>query len=199
MEKKEAGLDFEGLGEAVVPNGEIGATDFFGERELGSDHAVGKAGGEVSDIHQTPALGGGGAGDYDHFIEVCFGGGFKQKGNIDGEPGIAGLLPGCPRQGEPGAADGGMQDGLEGLSLYWIREDNGPKGRPLQDSAGVEHSGAKMIPDPIQDGRIRGSELPSAAVCVKSLKCRVGRDQTAGKVSLACGNSSRDTQYWHAQ
>ena len=70
-------LGFEGLGKAVVPDDEIGAVDFCGERKLGSDHAIGEAGGELASIHETPALREGRTGNHDDFIEVCFGGGFK--------------------------------------------------------------------------------------------------------------------------
>ena len=74
---EEPGLDLEGLGKAVVPNGEIGATDLLRKGELGGDHAFGEAGQKVADFHEAPALGGGGAGNDEDFIEVGLSGCFK--------------------------------------------------------------------------------------------------------------------------
>jgi hypothetical protein len=34
----------------------------------------------------------------------------------------------------------------------------------LQDSAGVEDSGAKMVPDGAENGRVRGGQLAGTAV-----------------------------------
>lgn len=164
MEGEEARLGLEGIFEAVIPDDEVGAVNLCGEGELGNNHAFGEAGGEMADVRETPALGEGGAGDYDDFIEVVFGGGFKQKGDIDGKPGVAGQLADRLRKAEPCGADGGMKDSLEVFSLTRIGKDNGPKGRALQDSAGVEDSGAKMVPDGAENGRVRGGQLAGTAV-----------------------------------
>jgi len=142
----------------------MSAVDLRGEGELGGDHAIGEGGGEVADVHEAPALGEGGTGNYDDFIEMGFSGGFKQKGDINGEPGVAGLPADRSCKAEPCGADSGMKDGLKGFSLIRISKDNGPKGRALQDPAGVEYSGAKMVADGAKDGRVRSSQLAGAAV-----------------------------------
>lgn len=131
MGGEEPGLGLEGGGKAIVPDGEIGTVDLCREGELGGDHAIGEGGGEVAILDEAAALRGGGASNDDDFIEVRFGGRFKQKGNIDGEPGIAGrllLLADRSHKIEPGPADGRVKDGLERLALRWIGKDNGAKG-----------------------------------------------------------------------
>ena len=77
MKGEEAGLEIEGLAGAVIPYGEISASDFFSEGELGGDHVFGERGREAAGIDEAGELGAWRAGDYDDFIEVGFGGGFK--------------------------------------------------------------------------------------------------------------------------
>jgi hypothetical protein len=191
---EEASLGFEGRGKAVVPDGEIGAGDLFGEGELGGDHAFSKAGREAADIDETPALGEGGAGDGDDFIEVGLSGGFKEERDIDGEPGVAGLLADRPRKLEPGAANGGVQDGLERLPPHRVRKDNGAKRGALQDPGGIEDAGAELVADGAKDNGIRGGQFPGETVAIKDAQVRQEPFETFREECLAGCNPARDTQ-----
>jgi len=91
MYGEKACLYVEGLRKAVVPNHEVGALDLPGQGQLGGDHAFSKGRGKVARVNETAALDGRGAGDDDDFIEMRLSGGFKQKGDINGQPRVAWL------------------------------------------------------------------------------------------------------------
>jgi hypothetical protein len=196
---EEAGLGLDRRLEAIVPDGKIGVLDLFREGKLGGDHAIGKAGREAAGIHETAALGPGGAGDDDDFVEMGLCGGFKQKGNIDGQPGVAGLITDALGKAEPGAADGGVKDGLERPPPGGISEDNGAKSRTLQDPRGIENAGAEFIANGGQDGGVGLGQAPGAGIGIKDLERGLESSKTTREESLACGNPTRDSQNWHAE
>ena len=108
-------------------------------------------------------------------------------------------LAGIAREVEPGAADGGMKDGLEGLSLHLIGKDNGPKRRTLQDPVLIEDRCAKLGADPLDHPGIRCRQLAGASVRVEHAELRQQLAETTRKESLAAGDAARNSEYWHGK
>jgi hypothetical protein len=192
-------LELKRLGGAIVPDRKIGAINLRRERELGGNHAFGEAGREVAGMDKTPELGFGRAGNDDDLIEMGFGGGFKQKRYVNGEPGLARLLADGGGQLKPGAAYGGMKDCLKGFSLGRIGKNNGAKGRALQHPRGIEDTGAELLAYGAEYGGIRCGQLPRTRIGIKDSQCRVEWGKTFGEECLACSYPARDTQNWHAE
>jgi len=127
MTRKKADLGFQGLRQAVIPDGKIRALDLEREGKLGSDHAVCQLGREVALFCKAPELGRRGAGHGDDVIEMGFCGSFKEERDIDCQPPVAGLCADGLRQREPLSPDGRMEDRLKRLSSGRVGKDDGSK------------------------------------------------------------------------
>jgi hypothetical protein len=150
-------------------------------------------------MDKAPELGFGGTGYDDNLIEMGFGGSFKQKRYVYGQPGIARLVASGGCEVKPGAAYGGMKDCLEGFSLYRVGENNGAKGGTLQDPRVIENTGAKFFTNRAKDGCVSGGQLPGTGIRVEDSHRGEETGETFCEECLACGYPARDTQNWHAE
>jgi hypothetical protein len=198
MEREKMRLDFERLGQAVIPDRIIGPLDLYGKGKLRGDHAIGKGGGKMTVVREAPSLDGRGAGYGNHGIEMGFGGCFKQKRNIDGKPLVPPLLADALSHAQPLAADGGVKDGLERFPFRRIGKDDGSQRRSQQGAHGVKYRGTKLLANGLKDIGIGRRQPPRDGVAIENAQGWAESSQTPREERLACGYATRDTQYWHA-
>jgi hypothetical protein len=128
-----------------------------------------------------------------------FGGSFKQKRDVHGEPLGRALLPYGLREAKPLAADCGMKDCLERLPFGGVCKNDGSQGGPHEGAAGIEDGRAKLFAYGVEDAGIGSGQAPRAGVAVEDAQRWAKAGETSREERLACGNATRDSQYWHAE